>query len=74
MIEIKSKLRKMGNSYIIVVPLKAIKNTNLKEGDEIEVIINKNEKVNLRKMFGTLKFKKSTDQLMKEMDKELYGI
>jgi len=71
MIEIKTKLRKWGNSFGVVVPLRAIENTNAKEGEEITILF-KTNKVNLRKIFGKHKFSKSTDQLMKEMDKELY--
>ena len=31
------------------------------------------EKNVLKETFGTLKFKKSTEQMMKELDKELYN-
>ncbi len=72
MIEIKTKLRKWGNSFGIVVPQKAIEKTNAKDGDEV-IILFKKEKPNLRKLFGAHKFSKSTDKLMKEMDEELYN-
>ena len=72
MIEIKTKLRKWGNSFGIIVPLKAIEKTKVKEGDEVTVLLKKEKNNVLREMFGTHKFSKSTDQLMKEMDEELY--
>ncbi|MBS3077248.1 AbrB/MazE/SpoVT family DNA-binding domain-containing protein [Candidatus Pacearchaeota archaeon] len=72
MIEIKAKLRRWGNSFGIVVPQKAIEQTKAKEGDEITVLF-KRDKPNLRKLFGAHKFSKPTEQLMKEMDEELYN-
>ena len=72
MIEIKAKLRRWGNSFGIVVPQKAIEQTKAREGDEITVLF-KRDKPNLRKLFGAHKFSKPTEQLMKEMDEELYN-
>jgi antitoxin component of MazEF toxin-antitoxin module len=70
MIEIKTKLRRWGNSFGVVVPQRILE-SGFKEGDEIEVIL-RERKVNLRKMFGSHKFKKPVSHLMKETDKELY--
>jgi len=72
MIEIKTKLRRWGNSFGIVVPLKAVESAGVKEGEEITLLF-KTNKVNLRRLFGKHKFFKPTAQLMKEMDKELYN-
>ena len=72
MIEIKTKLRRWGNSFGIVVPQKAVEQTNSKEGDEITILF-KREKPNLHKLFGAHKFSKPVEQLMKEMDEELYN-
>jgi len=36
------------------------------------VVIAKKKKADLRKIFGAHKFKKTTEQLMKETDSELY--
>lgn len=72
MIEIKTKLRKWGNSFGIVVPQKAIKQTKAKDGDEITILFKK-EKPDLRKLFGAHKFSKPVDELMKEIDKESYN-
>jgi len=72
MIEIKTKLRKWGNSFGIVIPLKAIETTEIKEGDEVTILMNKEKTKNiLKEMFGTLKTKKTTQDIMKEIDKEL---
>ena len=75
MIEIKTKLRRWGNSFGIVVPLKAVENKRIQEGDEITALISEREnKVNLKKLFNSkVKFKKTTEEMMKEIDKELYN-
>ena len=73
MIEIKTKLRKWGNSLGIVVPLNKTNEENIKEGEEVTALILSRKKVNLKKLFGKHKFSKSTDQLMKEADEELYN-
>lgn len=71
MIEIKSKLRRWGNSLGIVVPQNIIEKEKAKEGDEI-VILLKERRPNLRKLFGVHKFKQPVEQIMKEIDEELY--
>ena len=74
MIELRTKLRKWGNSFGIVVPIKAIAEEGAREGDEVTVLMRKDRGNVLRETFGTHKFKKSVKQLMKEADKELeYG-
>ncbi len=75
MIEVKTKLRKWGNSFGIVVPQKAASSGQIKEGDEVIVLLKKEEKGNvLKEMFGTFKFKKSTDKILREIDKELWDL
>lgn len=72
MIEIKTRLRRWGNSFGIVVPQKTVEQTNAHEGDEVTILF-KMDKPNLRKLFGAHKFSKPVDKLMKEMDEELYN-
>ncbi|MBU1103740.1 MAG: hypothetical protein KJ600_04255 [Nanoarchaeota archaeon] len=72
MIEIKTKLRKWGNSFGIVVPQKAIEKAKAVQGQEITIFIQRH-KPNLRKLFGAHKFSKPTEQLMKEMEEDLYN-
>lgn len=71
MIEIRSKLRKWGNSFGIIVPQKVIEDEQAKEGDNIIILLKKEEDNILKEMFGSFKFKKSTEQLLKEVDNEL---
>ena len=75
MIEVKTKLRRWGNSFGIVVPQRVINNGQIEEGDEIVVLLKKEEKGNvLKEMFGTFKFKKPTSKIMEEIDKELWDL
>ncbi|PIN93621.1 hypothetical protein COU54_02365 [Candidatus Pacearchaeota archaeon CG10_big_fil_rev_8_21_14_0_10_31_24] len=74
MIEVKTKLMKWGNSLGIIVPLSKIKNTNLIEGEEVTALIIQKNKGNLKRLFGARKFKKSTKEIMKEIDEELYSV
>lgn len=73
MIEIKSKLRRWGNSFGVVIPQKKLEGSKIKEGDEIVIFMKDGEENVLREMFGSLKLKKSTDKLLKEIDNELYN-
>ena len=75
MIELKAKLRKWGNSFGIVVPLKAVENERIWEGDEITALISgRKNKVDLKKLFNAkVKFKKTTEEMMRETDRELYN-
>ena len=75
MIEIKTKLRRWGNSFGIVVPQRAVENSGVREGEEIMVFLRKRESDNvLKETFGILKkWKKSTDKIMKEIDRDLWS-
>ena len=72
MIEVRTKLRKWGNSLGVVVPKEGLKTEGINEDEEVRVLIMKDESP-LEEMFGTLKrkSKKSTQVIMKEIDKEL---
>ena len=64
------KLREWGNSIGVVLPKEELKKEHLKAGDEIEIVVRR--KTNpLREAFGKLKFKKSTEQILKEVDEDL---
>ena len=75
MIEVKTKLRKWGNSFGVIVPQRDIENSDINEGEKVVVLLKKEDEVNvLRETFGTHKFSKSVKKLMKEVDKELYDL
>ena len=69
-VEVKTK--KWGNSIGIVIPIEAVKRLNIKPDEEIVIEIEKKENV-LKEMFGSMKFKKSTKQILKEVREELEG-
>ena len=69
MIKIKTRLRKWGNSLGVVVP-KSL--NNLRENEEVTILI-KVHSPNLKKLFGAHKFKKPTNKILNEVDKELYN-
>ena len=73
MIEIKTRLRKWGNSLGIVVPKNTVKDSHLEEGEEVTaLLVKEDKKINiLKEMFGSLKFKKPIAQIMREIDEEL---
>ena len=71
MIEVRTKLKKWGNSFGVVVPLSSAEKEGAKEGDEVIILMKKEKNNILRETFGTWKTKKSTKQIMKEMDEEI---
>lgn len=75
MTEVTTKIRKWGNSYGLMISGETMRNAGLKEGEEVDAILIKKRKGNvLRETFGTAKFKKPLDQMLKEADKELYDV
>jgi len=71
--ELKTNIKKWGNSYGIVVPIDVLKKEKIKEGDKVTIFVKKSNNNVLREMFGSFKFKKPINELMKEVDKELYN-
>ncbi len=71
--QIRTKVKKWGNSYGVVIPVEAIKTEKIKEGDEVNILITKRGENVLRETFGTLKFKRSTQEILDESDREDWG-
>ena len=69
MIEVESTLREWGRSIGVVVPKEAIEKEHMKKGDTVKLLIVRKTNA-LRDTFGTFRFKKSTDQMLKEIDEE----
>jgi len=74
--QITTKVKKWGNSFGIILPKKIVNSEKIKEGIEINIIIQQKNKTKVKDIFGILKGKlnKDTKILMKEVDKELWGI
>ena len=64
--EIETKIRKWGNSYGLILPKNIVENQNLNENDTVLVNV-KPKKVDLSVIFGICKFKKSTNEIIKEI-------
>ena len=71
MLEVEAKVRKWGRSFGVVIPKEKIREEGIKENETIKLFIAKRTNV-LKETFGTFKFKKSTDEMMREIDKELW--
>jgi len=68
--EIKAKIKKWGNSIGILIPKEAIRKENIKPDQEVTVLISAKPITKGKDIWGTLKFKESTEKLMREIDKE----
>lgn len=68
MIEVEAKLKQWGRSFGIIIPMEKVKDANLLKNEILNVSITK-KKNPLEETFGKLKFKKSTKELLKEVDK-----
>ena len=72
LVEITSQVRRWGRSVGIVIPKETVKKANIKAGDEIRLfVIGKNNP--LQETFGILKPKRPTEQVLKEVDRELWN-
>ncbi len=69
---IETQTKKWGNSIGIVIPRGAIEAGGIKPGERVVVEIQKKENP-LRELFGALKFKRKTEEILKEVRKELEG-
>jgi len=72
MIEVETKVRKWGRSLGVVIPKDKARDEMIKEDETIRLLITKKPNV-LRETFGSLKFKRSTDKILEESDRELYN-
>ena len=66
------KVKKWGNSFGIILPAEIVKNENIKENTELEILINLKNKTKAGDIFGILRGKltKETDDLLKEVDRD----
>ncbi len=69
MIAVEAKIRKWGRSFGVVIPKDRIKEEGIKENETVTLLIGKKTNV-LKETFGTFKFKKTTQEMLDEIDKE----
>lgn len=78
MIEIEARVKKWGNSFGVILPKKVIDREKIKEGVKVNITILPRNKMTVAKLLQLAKrnklprLKKSTNQLMREMDRELW--
>ncbi len=66
MIEVETTARKWGNSIGLSLPKDIVKKANIKPNTEIKIFI-QDKKVDISKLFGTLKIEKPTQELLDEI-------
>ena len=67
---VETQIREWGGSLGVVIPRKLVEQNKLKIGDTVDFLLLKKTNV-LKETFGQLPhWKKSTDQIMKEIDEE----
>ena len=69
MIEAEVKVRKWGRSFGVVIPKEKIIKEGIKENETVRLLIGKKTNV-LKETFGTMKFKRSTQEILDESDRE----
>ena len=67
--QFNARPKKWGSSLGVVIPSEIVQQAHIKPGQEFTVLLMPaTPNPLIKKMFGTLKFKKSTQDLMKEID------
>ena len=72
MIETEAQVKEWGRSIGIIIPKDAVIKERIKVGDIVKILINK-KKNPLKETFGILKLKKTTEEILKEIDKESWN-
>ena len=63
---VNAVVKKWGNSYGVILPIRTVRENNLSENDVIEIKINRKIR-NIKSLFGSLKLAKSTQEIKDEM-------
>lgn len=78
--QLRVKAKKWGNSMGLVLPKKVVEKERIIEGMEIDLVIKPRRTMTVRELMDFSyshplpKLKKTTEEIMKEIDFELYGI
>ncbi len=71
MISLKSHIRKWGRSLGVVIPKKFVVKEHIRPNETVEIFIRKRNNP-MKETFGTLKFDKSTEEILRKSDKEAW--
>ena len=69
MIETEAQVKEWGRSVGIVIPKDAVLRERISVGDTVKILIKKKGNP-LKGTFGIIKFKRSTEEILREIDKE----
>jgi len=68
MVGVQVVVKRIGNSLGVLIPKEMVEKTGIREGDTVEIEVTR--RVNLREMFGAVKFSKSSQELKDELREE----
>ena len=66
---VETQIREWGGSLGVVIPREIALHDKLKAGDTVELLLIKKTNV-FKELFGTVKLKRSTEEILKEIDEE----
>ena len=69
--EVEAQVREWGRSLGVVIPKEAALEEHIKDGDTVKFLILKKSNP-IKKTFGTFKFKKTTEDMLREADREAW--
>lgn len=73
--KINATVKKWGNSFGIILPKDLIESQKLREGSNIDIVIQPRNKTKVRDIFGILKgkLKRDTGEVLREVDLDFWG-
>ncbi|MBI2671032.1 hypothetical protein HYX18_03585 [Candidatus Woesearchaeota archaeon] len=71
MIETKGQIKKWGNSIGIRIKKDILENSGIGLNSNVKVILIPEKAIKVKDIFGILKIKKPTQEIMREIDEEL---
>jgi len=67
-LRVRAVVRRIGNSLGLIIPSDEVERHKIREGDVVELEVEK--RVNLKEVFGSLKFSKTSQELKDEARRE----
>jgi antitoxin component of MazEF toxin-antitoxin module len=70
--KVNVRVRRWGNSFGVILPRNVVDSQALREGASIEILVQSKNKTKAGEIFGLLKgkLKRSTDELLAEVDRD----
>ena len=69
---VQAQVREWGRSLGVIIPRETVVDEHIKAGDTLNLLIGRDEDV-VSTMFGKAKMKRSTDEILKEIDEEAWN-